>query len=123
MGVLADNIFVFARTRNSELNCSGWHCMKDVCKNLILKREDLINATNNRHRISTLYAALDVPESEREIFYRHMGHSAEMNRDVYQAPLALKTVITVGKKLMEFAGGINHVFPSKRKLDFSPSVF
>lgn len=107
MGVYENNIFVFASTGNSELNSSGWHTLKDICNadELILKREDLVNATSNRHRVSTLYAALDVPESERELFYKHMGHSADMNRDVYQAPLALQGVTKVGKNLMKFSGG------------------
>ena len=32
-----------------------------------LKKPQLINATTNRHRVSTLYAALDIPEAERYV--------------------------------------------------------
>ena len=44
---------------------------------------------------------MDVPEDKREAFYRHMGHSEKINKDVYQAPLALNEVTQVGKYLLE----------------------
>lgn len=31
-----------------------------------------------------------------------MGHSEEVNRDVYQAPLALMGITRIGKQLLEF---------------------
>lgn len=55
-----------------------------------------INATQMRHRISTIYAGLDVPENERSAFYRHMGHSKEINESVYQCPLGIQEVAVVG---------------------------
>ena len=44
-----------------------------------------------RHHISTLYAAMNVPEPERSYFYFLMGHSADINTNVYQTPLSQKT--------------------------------
>ena len=55
-----------------------------------------------RHRTSTLYAALEVPEQERDFFYNHMGHSGEINREVYQTPLAVMAITKVGKHLYNF---------------------
>jgi len=43
-----------------------------------------------RHHISTLYAAMNVPEPERSYFYCLMGHSADINTNVYQTPLSQK---------------------------------
>jgi len=43
-----------------------------------------------RHHISTLYAAMNVPEPERSYFYCLMGHSADINTNVYQKPLSQK---------------------------------
>ena len=100
-GVLENNIFLFASTQMSELNVSGWHALKDVCKDLNLINPRLINATNNRHRVSTIYATLDLPQQEKQLFYTHMGHSEEMNREVYQAPLALMGLTKTGKHLMD----------------------
>lgn len=104
-GIMAINEFVFASTKNSDVNFSGWHALKAVCEKLKLQRPDLINATNNRHRVSTLYAALEIPESERNLFYSHMGHTKEQNVNTYQAPLAVLGITKVGKNLMEFANG------------------
>ena len=100
-GVLENNIFLFASTQMSELNVFGWHALKDVCKDLNLINPRLINATNNRHRVSTIYATLDLPQQEKQLFYTHMGHSEEMNREVYQAPLALMGLTKTGKHLMD----------------------
>ena len=100
-GVAERNEFLFPSTQNSELNVSGWHSLKFVCGELQLENSTLINATNNRHRVSTLYAALDLPRKDRELFYSHMGHSESMNRDVYQAPLALMGITKTGKQLLQ----------------------
>ena len=34
-----------------------------------------------------------------------MGHSEDINANVYQAPLALLEIMTVGKRLMQFDEG------------------
>ena len=89
----------------SELNASGWHALKDVCAEIKLQNASLINATNNRHRVSTLYASLNLPKHERQLFYTHMGHSEDINKDIYQAPLAIMSITRVGKQLMQIDGG------------------
>lgn len=104
-GVAPDNSFLFASTQLSDLNYSGWHALKDTCQALPLANIKLLNATNNRHRVSTLYASLDIPECEREHFYTHMGHSAQINKNVYQTPLAVAGITKVGKNLLEIDAG------------------
>ena len=42
---------------------------------------------------------LDVSDQERGKFYEHMGHSSDINRDVYQAPPAITTITSVGRHL------------------------
>lgn len=103
-GVDESNQFVFASTQSSLSNCSGWHALKEVCNSVKLKCPQLMNATNNRHRVSTIYASLNIPEKDREIFYSHMGHSAKINQDVYQNPLALRGIINLGPKLLAING-------------------
>ena len=78
-GVCVTNKFVFPSTRNSERNCSGWHCVDNICKNLQLINRNKINATKNRHRVSTLYCTLELPPAEKKAFYDHMGHTGDMN--------------------------------------------
>ncbi|CAG2245716.1 unnamed protein product [Mytilus edulis] len=60
-----------------------------------------INATLIRHYTSTEMAAKDIPENERHYFYTHMGHSEEMNKQTYQAPLAVMEIVKVGKHLKD----------------------
>ena len=56
----------------------------------------------NRHRISILYAGLELPQAERDLFYTHMGHSESINKHVYQTPLAIQEITKVGKNLHLF---------------------
>jgi len=60
---------------------------------------NLITATKMHHRVSTIYASLDVPQNQRQNFYRHMGHSSNINASIYQAPLAELEVSQVGRVL------------------------
>ena len=64
-----------------------------------LERPELLIADKFKHRASTLFALTEVPEEKRHAFYKHMGHSQQINRDVYQCPLAVKEVTQVGKFL------------------------
>lgn len=100
-GVAKNNNFLFASTQLLDVQFSGWHALKAVCMNIIsLEKPELLNWINNQHRVSTIYAGLDVPEAERESFNKHMGHSTQMNKDVYQSPLVLLSVTHVGRILM-----------------------
>ena len=94
------NIFLFPSTGSSKDHVSGWNIMKDVT-NLVdgLERPELLIADKFKHRASTLFALTEVPEEKRHAFYKHMGHSQQINRDVYQCPLAVKEVTQVGKFL------------------------
>ncbi|XP_057296732.1 uncharacterized protein LOC130625649 [Hydractinia symbiolongicarpus] len=65
-GVAKDNNFLFASTQLSDVQFSGWHALKGVCSKVTaLKKPELINWTNNRHRVSTIYASLDIAETDR----------------------------------------------------------
>ena len=65
----------------------------------------LINATNQRGRVSTLYAALDITDGEREYFYAHMGHSEAVNFGTYQRPLHVQAITKVGMHLQQIDKG------------------
>ena len=72
-------------TQLSQGHVNGWNATHSSCKMAGVKQPGRLTATTMRHRVSTKYAALkDVPEHERHLFYNHMGHSAEMNKNVYQ---------------------------------------
>ena len=91
------NIFLCPSTGSSKDHVSGWNIMKDV-KNLVdgLERPELLIADKFRHRASTLFPLTEVPEEKRHAFYKHMDHSQQINRDVYQCLLAVKEVNQVG---------------------------
>ncbi|XP_069121058.1 myosin heavy chain, skeletal muscle-like isoform X4 [Argopecten irradians] len=97
VGVHSNNIFLFPNMMSSQKHIKGWHAVENVCQMAGIKSH--ITATSVRHRAATLFAALDVPDSERELFYKHMGHSEpeEINRHVYQCPMAVQEVTKVGK--------------------------
>ncbi|XP_065677435.1 uncharacterized protein LOC136071762 [Hydra vulgaris] len=100
---------IYMTGKESENHVSGWHVVNKICSKLVLKSPKDIIATKNRHRISTLFASLDVEEKDKELFYSHMGHSEKMNQDFYQAPLALLELTRVGKQLMKIDAGQSDV--------------
>jgi integrase len=98
-----ENIYVFASTNMSLDHIIGWNAVTMVSSLANVKTK--ISATKMRHRASTVYAALEVPEQEREAFYRHMGHSSEINKSIYQCPQALQEILSVGRFFDELDQG------------------
>ena len=107
-GIEETNHYLFP-SLNSADHVSGWHAVKRVCQKLQLENEKSITATRNRHRVSTAFALMDVPPAERDYIYKRMGHWEDVNVNVYQAPLAIKAITVVGRRL--------------QKLDLEVSVF
>lgn len=91
--VPGNNDFLFPST-NSTSHCSGWAATNECCRSAGITVN--ITATNQRGRMSTLYAALDVPYRNRELFYQHIGHSAAVNEGTYQRPPAVQALAKVG---------------------------
>jgi len=102
--VHSSNEFMFPSTRSSSVHISGWHAVNRVCVSAKVDHPDRLTATKMRHRLSTLYAGLDVSENERQLFYRHMGHSGDINASIYQTPLAEAEILTVGSRLQKLDG-------------------
>ena len=105
-GIVPENNYLFANTKNSEDHTSGWHSLHRIIEKLPLKEPQKIKSTANRHRISTILASLDITDKERELFYKHMGHSDKINQTIYQTPLALMEVTKVGKHLDKIDKGM-----------------
>jgi len=98
-GVHVDNDYLFPSTQSSMEHITGWHAVNSTCQKAGVPT---ISATKVRHLTSTMYAALDIPEEKRSIFYRHMGHGKTVNVNIYQAPLAEVEVEHVGNILTQF---------------------
>ena len=105
-GVCKANTYVFASTKLSEKHISGWHCIQSLCTELKLDSTSKITATKNRHRMSTLYASLEMSPQEKEAFFSHMRHSESMSQNKYQCPLAIQEVTKVGKFFSEVDKGM-----------------
>ena len=90
--VSESNPFLFANTGTSLDHAVGWQSIKNVIKLMgpELEKPELLIADKFRHRMSTQFALLDLPENERAKFYRHMGHSEAINKHVYQCPLSIE---------------------------------
>jgi integrase len=96
------NHYCFPNVKHSLNHCTGWICVNNMCKKAGLAH--CINATDMRHYVATAYALLDVSASDREMFYKHLGHSQSMNENVYQCPPAMRTITTVGRFLNTLEG-------------------
>ncbi|XP_067668551.1 uncharacterized protein [Haliotis asinina] len=105
VGILEGNPYVFPNTQQSTFHVLGWDAIRSMCDAAGVKHPELLTASKQRRRISTIYASLEVPTSEREYFYKHMGHSKGVNEGVYQYPLPIQEVTKVGKHLLHIDQG------------------
>jgi len=101
VGIHQNNVYAFPNSKHSLDHVSGWHSVHRVSTDADIQCPELLNPTKMRHLISTLYAARDVPEQDRRLFYLHMGHSEKVNSAIYQAPLSHQEVTKVGFHLQE----------------------
>jgi len=100
-GIHHNNLYTFPNSKHSMDHVSGWHSVHRVSTDANIKCPELLNPTKMRHLVSTLYAARDVPEQDRRLFYLHMGHSEKVNTAIYQAPLSHQEVTKVGFHLQQ----------------------
>ena len=105
MGINADNPYLFPGMQHRDSHCSGWHAVHRVCQLAGLPASASVTATKMRHYSSTVYAGFDVPDVERQFFYKHMGHSAHINATIYQTPLAEAEITVVGNVLRQIDAG------------------
>jgi len=94
------NPYLFPNTGQSIEHVSGYNSVKAVATsdNIsgLLRQPQLLIADKFRHRASTIFALQDVPAGQRGTFYRYMGHSEQINEEVYQCPLAIREITQVG---------------------------
>ena len=99
------NKYLLPSTQGSDAHVSGWHVINGICQKIDLKSTETITATKQRHRVSTIFASLELPDKERQSFFDHMGHSADVNINIYQAPPAITEITKVGRYLSVIDGG------------------
>lgn len=96
-----ENKYLFPSLHGSTSHVIGWYCFNKVCVDAEVQEKDLLTATKNRHRISSLFALMDINESDREYIYKHLGHSSVINKNIYQSPLVMKELSIVGRRLLD----------------------
>jgi len=106
VGIPEENCYAFPYTQASLNHVSGWHSVKRIATAAEVPYPERLTATKMRHRVSTLYAAMNISEQDRQLFYKHMGHSSDINQHIYQAPLAEAEIRSVGSRLMELHGAV-----------------
>ena len=92
-GVTTENHFVFASVQSKE-HASGWSDF-----NFLLQKSDVrqhINATQMRHLVSTSLDGI-LSSEEKDSLYKHLGHSKEMNTQIYQCPQVHKNILVADK--------------------------
>ena len=98
------NTYAFPTLQGNDHHVQGWYCVDRICSQADLKRKDLMTATKNRHRISSLFALMDIDPVDQKFLFKHLGHSAIINENVYQSPAVLKELSIVGQRLIELDG-------------------
>lgn len=104
--VSESNVYVFASGKGSTKHFPGWHSLANVCDKLPIADKSRLNGTSNRHRLSTILGGLNLSNIERELVFKHFGHSKEMNEHIYQAPAAHLQLATTGKFLSQVDEGL-----------------
>jgi len=101
VGIPQSNSFIFANTQKSSSHTNGWHCINEILKRLSL--QGAINATRNRHRVASLLASLQLSDKEKDLIFKHFGHSAAVNENIYQSANGTSQIRNTGKKLVTLA--------------------
>ena len=101
VGIPQSNTFIFANTQKSSSHTNGWHCINEILKRLSL--QGAINATRNRHRVASLLASLQLSDKEKDLIFKHFGHSAAVNENIYQSANGTSQIRSTGKKLVTLA--------------------
>ena len=94
-GINIDHEFVFAYTQNSADNTTGYNEIRDICQ---LINIPTITATAVRHRSSTLLWRMEgIDDATIRQFMDHLGHSTEVDKNIYAVPPAQQILETVGR--------------------------
>lgn len=104
-GVSDSNTYLFPNTNKSPDHVIGWDATNKMCLEAGVCNPNQLTASKQRHRISTIYCALGAPENEREYFYKHMGHTKDVNLGTYQYPLPIMEITKVGRHLQNIDKG------------------
>lgn len=84
---------------------SGWHATANACH---MSGISPVNATKIRHLVSTLLSQEDFSVNEKSHLAKVLGHSIDINRDVYQCPDSRADILTTHKIRSSIMGFTQH---------------
>ncbi|RXG56837.1 hypothetical protein Avbf_15881 [Armadillidium vulgare] len=96
-GIREDNKYLFPTTGFNSYHVQGVSDISTVIKESGVER--LFKAKDIRHYVSTKQAMLTLPPEVRSLFYLQMGHEETINKNIYQSPLVIESLMKVGKIL------------------------
>ena len=94
-GVNKDSTYVFPNIEKSLYHVSCWECVSRFCVAADVGNPRLLTASAKRHRVSVLYAALELTDSQRQAFYAHAGHPQSTATDQH-SPATLEPKMDAG---------------------------
>lgn len=107
-GVREDNPFLFATENDPSSYCAGWHAVAEVCGKTDIR---MSSETKMRHRLSSIYASLDMSPENQEIFLLLMRHEElQVDRENHQNPLGTYSEIMMGRSQSSVDEGMLHFF-------------
>ena len=74
--VHADNKYVFAHIDSPDTHVAGWETVNGLCVDLGIENPERLIEFRARHRISTIYASLDVSKQNKNLFFKSMGYNS-----------------------------------------------
>ena len=92
-----ENKYCFPSTQKSLSHTDGWQCINFILSRI--SKKGALNATTNRHRVASILAKLQLTDGERDLIYKHFGHSERINATVYQAPAGASHVALAAEHL------------------------
>lgn len=99
VNIHSTNKYIFASVNQSCNHASGWHCVNEML--VKISRKGSLNATKNRHRVASLLSKMLLSEKEKELIFKHFGHSKNVNEDIYQAAAGTLQLQSTGQKLLQ----------------------
>lgn len=107
-GVSPTNRFLFPYTEYSEDECIGYNEVRDVCQKVGIP---VVTATSMRHRAATsLWKMQGLTEEQLKRFVEYLGHSMDIDKNIYACPPALATLRDVTPIIENFRKVRPHVF-------------
>lgn len=106
VGVLKDNIYVFARVNRGSLSSiRSSDCLGRFAQEAGTEYPHYLTSTKLRKHVATVSQILNLSENELDILATHLGHRIDVHREFYRLPSDTLQVAKVSKLLLAMEQG------------------